>query len=164
MKPGRIGLLVAGLAVVLAGCGPVPPRLTPPSGPVPDLRGAWTGTWGGTPLTLFVLEQTEDAAASDVSVGPWALFGERLPGLSGVLTFVVEGKPISVNFRARLGDSNGRLTLVLDSLTTNGEQITLTQVDEHRMTGEGTSRPSWEPQGRIELVRRGVTRPGDERR
>ncbi len=164
MKRRWLGLLVVGLAFLLGGCGAAPPRLTPPARPVPDLRGTWTGTWGGTPLTLVVLEQTDDAASDGVTLGPWMLLGERLPGLSGVLTFTVKGEPVSVNFRARLGDSNGTLTLVLDSLTTNGEQITLTQVDEHRMTGEGTSRASWEPQGRIELVRRGAERPGAERR
>src|SRR5712692_3393949 len=164
MKPSALAVLAAGLTVLLGSCGPAAPRLTPPSRQLPDLRGTWTGTWGGTRLTLFVLEQTDDAASGGVTLDPWVLLGERLPGLSGVLTFTAKGEPVSVNFRARLGDSNGTLTLVLDSLTTNGEHITLTQVEEHRMTGDGTSRASWEPQGRIELVRRGARRPGAERR
>lgn len=128
------------------------PSLTTPAGPVPDLRGKWTGTWGGTPLTLFVLEQ-EETSTSHVYVGPWPLFGKQLVGLAGILTFTVRGEAISVNVRGRLGDSNGKLTLVLGPLTENGEQITLTDVDAHRLAGVGTSRVSWEPRGPVELVR-----------
>ena len=129
---------------------------------MPDLRGTWTGTWGGTPLTLLVLEQ-EETPTSGVYVGPWLLFGQQLPGVSGVLTFTVRDEAISVNVRGRLGDSNGRLTLVLGPLTVNGEQITLTHVDEHRLAGVGTSRPSWEPQGRVELVRQAAGGPSGVR-
>jgi len=110
----------------------------------------------------LVLEQ-EETPTSGVYVGPWLLFGQQLPGVSGVLTFTVRDEAISVNVRGRLGDSNGRLTLVLGPLTVNGEQITLTHVDEHRLAGVGTSRPSWEPQGRVELVRQAAGGPSGVR-
>ena len=104
-----------------------------------------------------------EASTSNVYVGPWPLFGKPLVGLSGVLTFTVRGEAISVNVWGRLGDSNGRLTLVLDPLTANGEQITLTYVDAQRLTGVGTSRLSWEPGGPVELVRRAADDPGGVR-
>jgi hypothetical protein len=158
----RLGGLVLGLALVLGGCAATP-ALTMPRQPIPDLRGTWTGTWGGTSLTLFVLEQNGESASGGVAVGSWSLLGERLPGLSGVLTLTVRGEAVSVNVRGRLGDSNGRLTLVLDQLTTNGAQITLTSVDEHRLAGVGTSRASWEPQGPVELTRQGTDGRGGVR-
>lgn len=144
---------------------PPPPTtssLPPPARPGSDLKGTWTGTWGDTPLTLFVLTQ-EEMSTSDVYVGPWPLFGQRSPGLSGVLTFTVRGEAISVNVQGRLGDSNGKLTLVLDPLTANGEQISLTRLDEDHLAGVGTSRVSWEPQGPVELVRQAADGPGGVR-
>ncbi len=141
---------------------PITSSLTPPAKPGPDLRGTWTGTWGDTPLTLFVLTQ-EETATSDLYVGLWPLFGQRSPGLSGVLTFTVRGEAISVNVWGRLGDSNGKLTLVLDPLTANGQQIFLTRVDEDHWAGVGTSRVSWEPQGPVELMRQAADGPGGVR-
>src|SRR5712692_1178738 len=141
---------------------PITSSLTPPANPGPDLRGTWTGTWGDTPLTLFVLTQ-EETATSDLYVGLWPLFGQRSPGLSGVLPFTVRGEAISVNVRGRLGDSNGKLTLVLDPLTANGQQIFLTRVDEDHWAGVGTSRVSWEPQGPVELMRQAADGPGGVR-
>jgi hypothetical protein len=127
-----------------------------PADSVPDLRGTWTGTWGGTPLTLLVFEQEDASPSGGVSLGPWLLLGEQLPGLSGVLTFTVRGEAISVNVRGRLGDSNGRLTLVLEPLTAHGGWITLTTVDERHLAGVGRSRASWEPEGPVELARQGA--------
>ena len=127
-----------------------------PANPVPDLRGTWTGTWGGTPLTLLVLEQEDASPSGGISLGPWPLLGELLPGVSGVLTFTVRGEAVSVNVRGRLGDSSGRRTLVLEPLTEHGGWITLTSVDEHRLAGVGRSRASWEPEGPVELQRQGV--------
>ncbi len=151
MNPLLTRLLAVGLMLLFDGCASAL-SLTTPARPVPDLRGTWAGTWGGTPLTLVVLEQ-EETPTSGISVGPWLLFGRSLPGVSGVLTFAVRDEAVSVNVRGRLGDSNGRLTLALDPLTVNGEQITLTRVDEHRLAGVGTSRVSWEPQGSVVLIR-----------
>ena len=161
MNPRLIRLLAVGLTLLFGGCVSTP-SLTTPVRPVPDLKGTWTGTWGGTPLTLLVVTQ-EEIPTSEVYVGPWPLFGQQLPGVSGVLTFTVRAEAISVNVRGWLGDSNGRLTLVLDPLTVNGEQIRLTHVDEHRLVGVGTSRLSWEPQGPVELVRQAADGPSGVR-
>ncbi len=161
MSPRLNGVLAVGLALLFGGCVSTP-SLTRPVSQVPDLRGTWTGTWGGTPLTLVVVTQ-EEAPTSGVYVGPWLLFGQQLPGVSGVLTFTVGNEAISVNVLGRLGDSNGRLTLVLDPLTVNGEQITLTHVDEHRLAGVGTSRLTWEPQGPVELARQAADGPSGVR-
>jgi hypothetical protein len=69
--------------------------------------------------------------------------------------------------REHLGDSNRRLTLVLEPVTVNGGQITLTRRGEHRLAGVGTSQMSWEPQGLtrepqgpVELVRQAPQGPG----
>ncbi len=67
-----------GLAALLSACT-APPALTTPVGEMPDLRGTWTGTWGGTPLTLVVLEQRDAEAFDGVSVGSWQVFGRNLP-------------------------------------------------------------------------------------
>lgn len=139
------------LTLLLGACAPAP-GLTMPAGPVPDLRGTWRGTWGGTPLTLVVLEQHEAAPADGVYFGPWHL-GRELPGASGILTFTARGELVSVNVKGVIGDANGRLTLVLEPVTANGGRITLTGVDKHRLTGVGTTPASWEPQGDVELVR-----------
>jgi hypothetical protein len=152
MGPRQNRSIAFGLTLLLAGCVAEVP-LTMPAGSVPDLRGTWRGTWGGTPLTLLVLAQDDGSPRGGFFVGPWPLAGDPLPGLSGVLTFTVRGEATSVNVHGRMGDSNGRLTLVLDPLTVNGEQITLTYVNPRRLAGTGTSRPTWEPQGPIELAR-----------
>jgi len=158
MKPRRNGLVVA-LTALLGACSTMTP-LTMPAGPAPDLRGTWTGTWGGAPLTLLVLEQHEASPGDGVSLGSWHVLGRELPGVSGVLTFTVRGEAISVNVQGRLGDSNRRLTLVLEPVTVNGGQITLTRLGEHRLAGVGTSQMSWEPQGPVELVRQAPQGPG----
>jgi len=157
MKPRRNGLVVA-LTALLGACSTVIP-LTMPAGPAPDLRGTWTGTWGGAPLTLLVLEQHEASPVDGVSLGSWHVLGRELPGVSGVLTFTVRGEAISVNVQGRLGDSNRRLTLILEPVTVNGGQITLTRLGEHRLAGVGTSQMSWEPQGPVELVRQAPQGP-----
>lgn len=152
MKPRWNGLLVVALAMQVGACATTPP-LTMPTGLLPDLRGTWKGTWGGTPLTLVILDQQEGAPADGVSIGSWHVLGRDLPGVSGILTFTVRGEPVSVNVQGRLGGSNGRLTLVLEPLTVNGGRITLTRRGEHRLVGTGTTPMSWEPQGPVELIR-----------
>jgi len=140
------------------------PRQSPPMPPptsamaVPDLRGTWTGTWAQTPLTLFVLNQ-EETPVSGIYVGPWPLLGQRVFGVSGILTFTVRDEAISVNVRGRFGASNGQRTLVLDPLSGYGQQIMLTRVDPDYMSGIGTSRASWEPSGPVELVRQARVSP-----
>src|SRR3989441_10591444 len=115
MNPRLNRVLAVGLALLFGG-GVSTPSLTRAGSQVPDLRGTWAGAWGGTPLTLVGGTQ-EETPTSGAYGGPWLLFGQQLPGVSGVLTFTVGNEAISVNVRGRLGDSNGRLTLVLDPLT-----------------------------------------------
>ena len=147
------GLLL--LATLLGACSTAPPPLaTPPAGLLPDLRGTWTGTWGGTPVTLIILDQSDAAPTEGVSVGPWQVFGRTLPGVSGVLSVKIRGEMLSVNVQGRLGTSNGRLALELAPATVNGGWISLTRLAETRMTGTGVGQMSWEPQGPVELVRR----------
>ncbi len=148
----RASALALALALLAGGCATGPP-LSAPLGPVPDLRGAWRGTWGGAPLLLRVLEQDGAYVAGGVTVGPWPLTGDRLPGLTGVITYTVSGRPVSANVQGRFGDWYGRLTLVLDLLTQHVEQIVLTRVAQDRLAGSGTSIVTWGPQGPVELLR-----------
>jgi hypothetical protein len=151
-KPRWVGALVVALAALVGACA-APPALTTPVGLMPDLRGTWTGTWGGTPLTLVVLEQREAEAFDGVSVGTWQVFGRNLPAVAGTLSVKIRSEMVSVNVQGRLGTWNGRLTLVLEPATVNGGWITLTRLDENRLAGTGTAQMSWEPQGRVELIR-----------
>jgi hypothetical protein len=148
----RVGLFV--VAALLAACSMAPPPLVPPAGPLPDVRGTWTGTWGGAPMTLVILDQTDAAPVDGVSVGPWQVFGRNLPGVSGILTVKIRTEMVSTNVQGRLGMANGRLALELAPATANGGWISLTKLDETRMSGTGMGQMSWEPQGPVELVRR----------
>jgi len=148
-----VGAFVAAIAALLGACA-APPPLTNPVGLMPDLRGTWTGTWGGAPVTLVILEQRDAEPVDGLTVGPWQVLGQDLPGVAGILTVKIRNEMVSVNVRGRLGTSNGRLTLVLEPATVNGGWITLTRIEENRLAGTGTSQMSWEPQGRVELIRR----------
>jgi hypothetical protein len=152
MKLGLTRALAVAVALALAACA-TGPRLTPPTSAIPDLRGTWTGTWGGTPLALLVIDQQGTLPVGGVVLGPWSLAGEALPALSGVLTFQSAGAAVSVNVQGRFGDWHDRLTLVLDALSPNGEQIVLSELTPDRLRGTGTSLPSWEPRGPVELRR-----------
>jgi hypothetical protein len=55
----------AGLFVVAATA---PPPMAPPSGRLPDMRETWTGTSGGAPITLVILDQIDAAPVDSVSV------------------------------------------------------------------------------------------------
>jgi hypothetical protein len=94
--------LAVAFLVLFGGCAPAVP-LTRPAGPLPDLRGTWKGTWSGTPLTLVILEQQEALPVGDVFLGTWHVLGRELPGVSGVLTFIVRGEAVSVNVRGAWG-------------------------------------------------------------
>jgi hypothetical protein len=148
--------LLAALAVVvlLGGCAPAPPPLAPPpAGVVPDLRGTWRGSWGGTPLSLVVTGQ-ENMSTSGIYVGPWPVLGQELPGIAGVLTYMAGGAPVSVNVKGRFGGGpDGRLLLVLEPTGQVGQFMTLTQVDAQRLSGMGRSHSQWDPEGPVELVR-----------
>lgn len=153
MKLWRSAVLALA-ALSLLACTTTPPPLAPPIGLMPDLRGTWKGTWGGTPVTLVVLEQS-DAVPADggVSVGPWQVFGQNLPGLSGILSVKLRSEMVSTNVRGRFGSWNGRLTLVLEPATVNGGFLSLVRIADDRLTGNGTGQMSWEPQGTVELIR-----------
>jgi hypothetical protein len=148
-----VGVCVAVIAALLGACA-APPALTDPVGLMPDLRGTWTGTWAGAPMTLVILEQRDAEPVDGVTVGPWQVLGQNLPGVAGILSVKIRSEMVSVNVRGRLGTSNGRLTLVLEPATVNGGWLTLTRLDENRLAGTGTSQMSWEPQGPVELIRR----------
>ena len=145
------GLLL--VAALLGACSTAPPPLATPAGLLPDLRGTWTGTWGGTPLTLLIIDQSDAAPVEGVSVGPWQVFGRNLPGVSGILTVRIRSEMVSTNVQGRLGTSNGRLALELAPATANGGWLSLRHLDENRMVGTGSGQMSWEPQGAVELIR-----------
>jgi hypothetical protein len=141
------------IALLLGACAG-PPRLAPAAaGPMPDLRGTWTGTWGGAPTTLVILEQSDAEPVDGVWLGPWQMVGPDLPGVTGVLTVRIRNETASVNVRGRLGTWNGRLTLVIEPATVNGGWLSLAQPEENRLAGTGTAQMSWEPQGLVELIR-----------
>jgi hypothetical protein len=140
-------------ALSLLACTTTPPPLAPPIGLMPDLRGTWKGTWGGTPVTLVILDQSDAVPVDGVSVGPWQVFGQSLPGLSGILSVKLRNEMVSVNVRGRFGNWNGRLTLVLEPATVNGGFLSLVRLADDRLTGTGTAQMSWEPQGPVELIR-----------
>ena len=147
-----IRVLAAVLALSLAACstGPV---LTQPTSDIPDLRGTWRGTWAARPVTLVVVEQGGTARQGGIAIGPWPLTGAGLPSLSGMLTFVSNGAPITVNVQGRFGDFEGGFALVVDALTADRQQLVFTYVRSDRLGGFGTSRLDWDPRGPIDLAR-----------
>ena len=153
MASARLALVATVLA--LAACATVPPPPPPPAGPVPDLRGTWTGTWGGSPLTLVVTEQTDFGADAGLYVGPWPVLGPRGPGIGGVLTSTVRGDAVSVPVVGRLGSEAGRLVVVLAARGRAGDQhLRLAHVDQDQMQGMGESSYPWGPRGVVTLTRR----------
>lgn len=150
MRRAAIFLLV----IALTGCAQTvdlaPP---PPVTAVPGLMGTWTGTWGGTPVQLVIVEQRELGDYSGIYLGPVQLLGRRRPGVSGVLTSTIAGTPVSANAEGWLGYVNGRLTVRLHSQTPSGSQeLTLAQSGD-RWAGQGESSFTWGPRGPIELRR-----------
>jgi hypothetical protein len=156
MKTLRRYAIAVSLVAAVAGCAEpmaVPPgSLAPPTRPMPDLAGTWSGTWSGHPARLVVTQQGE-TSTSGVNVGPWPLLGRRLPGVSGVFTFASGGQPTTVHVRGYFGDSGGRPTLVLESVASDGPALTLTEVSPGRLSGVGTPALPWQPRGTIDLQR-----------
>lgn len=156
--PTSVRVVLVVVVLALAGCETVPPAPPPlPAGAaVPDLRGTWTGTWGGAPLTLIVTDQDEVGVDSGLSIGTWQVLGRRGPGLSGVLTFTVRGERVSVPVVGWLGSDAGRLALLLEARGTAGDQyLRLAQVGPERLHGTGESTYPWGPRGAASLVRQG---------
>ncbi|MGH7391144.1 MAG: hypothetical protein ACREM3_17055 [Candidatus Rokuibacteriota bacterium] len=148
-------LTIAVLVLAPAGCAQTvdlaPP---PPATEVPDLRGTWTGTWGGAPVRLVVSEQKELGDYSGVSVGPVQVLGRRLPGVSGVITSTIAGAPVTARVDGWLGYRGGRLTLLLNATTPDGrQQLVLARAADDRWAGHGESDFAWGPQGPVELRR-----------
>ena len=146
----RLGLV---LMLVLAGCATGEP-VTPPAGPAPDLRGSWTGSWGGGPCVLLLTEQTIGPGESSVMLGPWPVFGERYPTVAGVLTSTIDGAQVSTRVEGQVGQTGGGLVLTLRARAGAGEQrLTLRLVDVDRLQGSGDSQYRWGPRGPAQLTR-----------
>jgi len=145
--------LIAVLVLLVAGCaGGLP---SPPPGAVaPDLRGTWTGTWSGAPLTLIVIEQQSGHGDSGLVIGPWQVLGEQYPTVSGVMTSSIQGEPVSTRMDGLVGDAGGRLVVSVRARSRAGEQrLTLRLVASDQLEGSGDSQYAWGPQGPVQLVR-----------
>lgn len=146
--------LAAILAILLAaGCSSAPP-VGPPAVSAPDLRGTWTGTWGGEPFALLVTDQTIGPGDSSVMLGPWQLLGERYPTITAVMTSTIRGERVSTHADGLLGQSGGRIVVSLRARSAAGDQrVTLRLVDRDRLQGSGDSQYRWGPQGPALLTR-----------
>jgi hypothetical protein len=145
-------LLLVG-ALVAAGCATSEP-LAPPAAVVPDLRGTWTGTWGGTPLTLIVTDQQSGHGESGLVLGPWQVLGEPYPTVSGVLTSSIGGAMVSTRLEGLVGDAGGRLVLTVRARSSAGDQrLRLRLVAPDRLEGDGDSQYAWGPRGPVQLAR-----------
>jgi hypothetical protein len=141
------------LVLFLAGCATGEP-IAPPAVSAPDLRGSWAGTWGGEPCALLLTEQTIGPGESSVMLGPWQLFGERYPTVTGVLTSTIDGERVSTHVNGLVGQTGGSLVLVLRARAGAGDQrLTLRLVDRDRLQGSGDSQFRWGPQGPAQLTR-----------
>ena len=153
------GALVLGLALLVAitGCesgrSSVPPAPIS-SDPVGELPGTWTGTWGGTPLTLVIVEHTESAPYSGLYFGPWLISGGRYPGIGGILTYARSGSPTSVRFDGWIYSSRPFTVFILARPLDGDLHVRLHGAGPGVLTGEGHSTFRWGPQGIVELTRR----------
>ncbi len=153
-RPGHRLLLAVALA--LAACQTGPPSLAPVAlaAGVPDLRGTWTGTWGGAATRLVVTDQLDTQQYSGIYLGPVQLLGQRMPGLAGVLTVTVRGEARSANVQGWFGAAGAQPALVLVAVTPDGrEYMTLRQLSAERLAGTGDSDFAWGPRGVVELTR-----------
>jgi hypothetical protein len=144
--------LVVTLALLVAGCAPLPP----PAASAPDLRGTWTGTWGGGPITVVVTDQQAGHGDSGLVLGPWQVLGQTYPTISGVLTTSIRGDAVSTQMAGRLADGGGgRLLVSLHARSVAGEQrLTLRLLEGDRLEGTGDSQYAWGARGPVQLVRR----------
>ena len=144
------------LVIALFGCAQtVDLALPPPVTALPDLRGTWTGTWGGAPAQLVIIEQRELGDYAGIYLGPVQVLGRRRPGVSGVLTSTIADASVSANADGWLSYAHDNLTLLLHATTRSGsQQLTLARTADDRWSGRGESDFSWGPQGPIEIIRK----------
>lgn len=149
------------VALLLGGCASSAPP-PPPAATVPDLRGTWTGTWGGTPLTMVVTGQQAGQGQSGLVIGPWQVLGEVHPTLGGVLTSSIRGEAVSTHMNALVSDAGGgRIVLTVRARSAAGDQrMTLRWIAPDRLEGSGDSQYAWGPQGPVQLIRGAQPRAG----
>ena len=148
-----MGRLLLVIVLALAGCATAPP-IGAPAASAPDLRGSWSGTWGGEPFGLLLTEQTIGPGESGVMLGHWPILGERYPTVTGVMTATIRGEPISTQVRGQLGQTGAGLVLALRAHSVAGEQrLTLRLTGRDDLQGSGDSQYSWGPQGPARLTR-----------
>lgn len=150
-RPAALRLAVLGMVLLVTACQTTMPP-PPPGVTLPELRGTWTGTWGGTPLMLVVVEQDEGPAGGGIYLGPWLVLGEQRPAVSGVIRFTRHGSAVSTNMRGWLGYSAG-LTLVVQAHPADGRLELALKIGDGRLTGTGTSSLRGDPRGGVELTR-----------
>jgi hypothetical protein len=145
-------LVVVALALITAACAELPP----PAASAPDLRGTWTGTWGGAPLTMVVTDQRAGHADSGLVLGPWQVLGQPYPTVSGILTASIRGESVSTHMDGQLTAADGgRLVITVRARSAAGEQrLTLRLREGDRLEGTGDSQYAWGPRGPVQLVRR----------
>jgi hypothetical protein len=143
-------------AVLLASaCTTATPLPAPPAGPVPDVRGSWSGTWGGRPASLLIAAQSDRAGYSGVYVGNTQVLGHERPGVSAILTSSINGEPTSVTAHGWFGYANGQEILYVRAESPSGSlRLTLRRDGDDRLIGTGDSSFRWGPAGPIELTRR----------
>jgi hypothetical protein len=152
------GRAIVALAAALAGCATPPPP--PPEAFLAvvvrhDLRGSWTGTWGGTPLSVLITDQSEDGdSTGGVYLGSYLLLGERSPTLSGVMTYTRKGEAVSVSVRGWTHSSGGAVAVTLTAAAPDGIlRLALRGATPERLAGTGESDFRWGPQGAVQISR-----------
>jgi hypothetical protein len=147
-----VGALLVALGLLVVGCAPLPP----PAASAPDLRGTWTGTWGGGPITVVLTDQRAGHGDSGLVLGPWQVLGESYPTVSGVLTTSIRGEAVSTQVAGRLADvGGGSLLVTMYARSVAGEQrLSLRLLEGDRLEGSGDSQYDWGPRGPVQLVRR----------
>jgi hypothetical protein len=143
---------VLALALLVTGCATTPP-VGPPAASAPDLRGTWTGTWGGAPATLMVTEQALGPGDSGLVLGPWQVLGEPYPRVSGVLTASAGGELVSTRMDGLLSQSGNAVVLNVRARSRAGEQYLTLRLDGDRLLGTGDSQYPWGPRGPARLLR-----------
>jgi hypothetical protein len=152
-------LALLGLAFLVVMSGSASAQVSVPKPaiayePVGELTGTWSGTWGGSPLTLLIVEQTEGAPYSGLYFGPWLIAGGRYPGISGVLTYARSGSPMSVRFDGWIS-SGQPFTVLIQARPLDGDlYMRLRAAGAGVLVGDGDSTFGWGPKGQIGLTRR----------